>query len=118
MKILYQRVLKPILFRFDPERVHDVFVGLGELLGRFGVTRRLAERVYGYRSMGLGLRVGKLILPGSHQAKASYRMCRYIISTTSSYICSASWLPERIAAEAQCLRWFRTSSRPTLLNAC
>ena len=30
--VLYRNVLKPLLFRFDPELVHDVFVNLGEWL--------------------------------------------------------------------------------------
>jgi len=57
MKILYQRVLKPILFRFDPERVHDAFVNMGEMLGRFGISRRLVKRVYGYGETGTGFEV-------------------------------------------------------------
>jgi dihydroorotate dehydrogenase len=57
MEILYRWVLKPILFRFDPERVHDLFVWMGEILGRFGVTRRLVARVYGYRGAGSGIEI-------------------------------------------------------------
>lgn len=49
IKFLYQRVLKPILFRFDPEWVHDVFVNAGELLGRFALGRWLIAKIYGYR---------------------------------------------------------------------
>lgn len=30
---MYERILKPIFFRFDPEFVHDFFVGFGEFLG-------------------------------------------------------------------------------------
>jgi len=43
----------------------------------------------------------------------SYRLCRYIMSTSSSYIASRSAPPAAIALAAQCLRWFRISSRPT-----
>ncbi|HVN26336.1 MAG TPA: quinone-dependent dihydroorotate dehydrogenase [Candidatus Paceibacterota bacterium] len=32
---MYERLLKPILFRFDPERVHDFFVEVGHMLGNF-----------------------------------------------------------------------------------
>lgn len=49
MRLLYQFVLKPILFRFDPERIHNLFVSLGETLGRHSITRRLVSMVYGYR---------------------------------------------------------------------
>jgi hypothetical protein len=48
MRLLYKRVLKPILFRFDPERVHDAFVGLGEFLGRYSLTRHGVAVPYGY----------------------------------------------------------------------
>ncbi|MDR3582321.1 MAG: dihydroorotate dehydrogenase (quinone), partial [Candidatus Pacebacteria bacterium] len=30
---MYEYFLKPILFRFDPEHMHDLFVWLGEKLG-------------------------------------------------------------------------------------
>ncbi|HTY39515.1 MAG TPA: quinone-dependent dihydroorotate dehydrogenase [Candidatus Paceibacterota bacterium] len=45
---MYKYLLKPILFRFDPELVHNVFVSLGELLGRFLLTRTLTSAIYGY----------------------------------------------------------------------
>ncbi len=49
MKLLYKRVLKPLLFRFDPERVHDVFVTGGQILGAFTVTRGLIGLFYRYK---------------------------------------------------------------------
>ena len=48
MKTLYKRALKPILFKFDPELVHDVFVSAGEILGSFTVTRGLIGMAYRY----------------------------------------------------------------------
>jgi dihydroorotate dehydrogenase len=48
MRFLYQNGLKPVLFRFDPERVHDIFVRLGEELGRRSASRHLIEKAYGY----------------------------------------------------------------------
>ena len=48
MKTLYKRVLKPILFKFDPELIHDIFVGAGEFLGRFTLTRGLIGIFYRY----------------------------------------------------------------------
>ena len=47
--MLYKHVLKPILFLFDPENVHDFFIWTGELLGRFWLTRHLVSFAYGYR---------------------------------------------------------------------
>lgn len=41
-------MLKPILFRTDPEKVHDLFVNLGEYLGRHKWSQKLIDRMYGY----------------------------------------------------------------------
>lgn len=49
LPFLYQRILKPILFRFDPEAVHDAFVALGDGLGRTEAGRALISSLYGYR---------------------------------------------------------------------
>lgn len=49
LPFLYQRILKPGLFQFDPERVHDGFVSLGGTLGRWSPTRKLIAGMYGYR---------------------------------------------------------------------
>lgn len=39
--MLYQKLLKPVLFKFDPERVHNFFVNCGEFFGRFWVFKKL-----------------------------------------------------------------------------
>ena len=46
---LYSTLLKPILFRFDPERVHNWATSLGEFLGRTKLTRALVGTIYNYR---------------------------------------------------------------------
>lgn len=46
--MLYKYFLKPILFRFDPESVHDFFVNSGILLGKNPVTRFVVRSIYGY----------------------------------------------------------------------
>ncbi len=46
--MLYTYFLKPILFKFDPEVIHDFFVSCGEFLGTNPVTRFLVGLVYGY----------------------------------------------------------------------
>ncbi len=48
METAYKKALKPVLFRFDPESVHDIFVGVGESCGKTEIGRRLIERLYGY----------------------------------------------------------------------
>jgi len=49
MDFLYQRVLKPMLFKCNPETMHDLFVVVGEAAGRFAVTRAFFKLLYGYR---------------------------------------------------------------------
>jgi dihydroorotate dehydrogenase len=49
LPFLYQRALKPVLFCFDPEAVHDAFVSLGHGLGRTGAGRGMVSALYGYR---------------------------------------------------------------------
>lgn len=49
MDILYQRALKPILFKISPDIVHDVFLAAGETAGRFWFSRKLFALSYDYR---------------------------------------------------------------------
>lgn len=48
MEFLYQRVLKPILFKFHPDHMHDMFVNIGEFSGKFAPLRALFSSIYGY----------------------------------------------------------------------
>src|SRR5690606_39533372 len=55
---------------------------------------------------------------GGGGAGQHHLTCLYIRSINSSYIASASaGSSDRSAAVAQCFRWLRISSRPTLLSA-
>jgi dihydroorotate dehydrogenase len=53
MKFLYQHILKPFLFLFDPERVHNWFVFLGEFFGKFRFTRSLIAFFYQYKGTSI-----------------------------------------------------------------
>ncbi len=46
--MLYKYILKPILFKGSPERVHALFVFVGRILGSNEVSRKLVDIVYGY----------------------------------------------------------------------
>jgi len=46
----YRRFLKPILFRFDPELMHDIFVKIGKSLGSMSATRWATEIWFGYEN--------------------------------------------------------------------
>jgi dihydroorotate dehydrogenase len=50
MGIFYRRVLKPILFQFSPDTVHDFFIKVGEAAGRCPVSRWLLGLFYNYKS--------------------------------------------------------------------
>ncbi|MFH1170242.1 MAG: quinone-dependent dihydroorotate dehydrogenase [Candidatus Vogelbacteria bacterium] len=46
---MYKSLLKPILFRFDPENIHNWMTSLGEFLGSTMLTRVAASSIYNYR---------------------------------------------------------------------
>lgn len=58
--MLYRSILKPILFRFDPELVHDCFIALGEKLGNFRPAYILLNLIYGFRGRGAEIMVDGL----------------------------------------------------------
>lgn len=45
---VYQVVLKPIFFRFDPENIHDRMLHVGKRLSRYAFTRALTRVGFGY----------------------------------------------------------------------
>ena len=47
---VYRTFLKPIYFSFDPELVHDRFVFLGNVLGKFWITKKFTKLMFGYKS--------------------------------------------------------------------
>ncbi|MDD3531123.1 MAG: quinone-dependent dihydroorotate dehydrogenase [Candidatus Pacebacteria bacterium] len=49
MDFLYRHALKPLMFKCNPETMHDLFVTIGEFSGRFWVLRKLFALIYGYR---------------------------------------------------------------------
>lgn len=58
--MLYQKILKPILFKFDPEMVHDRFVNLGELLGKSDFLKRAVSFFYEYKGKDISKKVDGL----------------------------------------------------------
>ena len=47
---LYQKVLRPVFFLMDPEKVHDGFIVAGRFLGGNPVTRGLTGLMFGYQN--------------------------------------------------------------------
>lgn len=46
---LYRRLAKPLFFRLDPERIHDIMQVTGAVLGRTPITRGLTRTALAYR---------------------------------------------------------------------
>lgn len=60
IKLLYKKILKPILFKFDPEFVHDVFIDIGEILGKSSIGRKLISSIYRYKGPDISTTVDGL----------------------------------------------------------
>ncbi len=45
---LYTRLIKPVLFQFDPEDVHDIVIFLGSLCGKYAWPRSLLKSLFYY----------------------------------------------------------------------
>jgi dihydroorotate dehydrogenase len=58
--MLYQKILKPILFKFDPEAVHNLFVNFGEFAGKFGFLKKIINIFYGYKGKDISKTVDGL----------------------------------------------------------
>jgi dihydroorotate dehydrogenase len=57
---MYEKVLKPVFFCFDPEQIHDFFVWFGEKLGNISPGRWLVGIFCGYDHPALHTRVAGL----------------------------------------------------------
>lgn len=51
---LYKKVLKPVLFKMDPEYVHDLFVSFGATMGKSAVGRSFVGSLYRYKGPDIG----------------------------------------------------------------
>ena len=50
IKLLYKKLLKPILFKLDPEQVHNGFTRVGKLLGSNCITKLFTRALFKYRN--------------------------------------------------------------------
>ena len=49
----YQHLLKPILFRIDPSKVHEAFCSFGEALGNVAFLQRMVASLFLYKNPAL-----------------------------------------------------------------
>lgn len=54
---MYEKILKPVLFRFDPESMHDLFTRIGQVLGSSAPLRWATAAVCSYEHPSLATRV-------------------------------------------------------------
>ncbi|MBP6858830.1 MAG: hypothetical protein KBC33_03320, partial [Candidatus Pacebacteria bacterium] len=59
--MLYKLLLKPVLFRFDPEAVHDFFTKVGAFSSKHVFLRILVDVVYGYRGPDISRTVDGIV---------------------------------------------------------
>lgn len=62
-KFLYKNIFKPIVFRLDPEFVHDRILGMGILLGKFKLTKKLTHNLFAYSSPVLQQKILNINFP-------------------------------------------------------
>ncbi len=63
IRILYKRILKPLLFLTDPDWIHNVFVSMGELLGKYSITRGLISWMYRYQGPDVSTTIDGITYP-------------------------------------------------------
>ncbi|KKQ48026.1 MAG: Dihydroorotate dehydrogenase 2 [Candidatus Yanofskybacteria bacterium GW2011_GWC2_37_9] len=49
----YKWILKPILFRFDPENVHNKISSIGNFLGKYSITKKIVSIFWNYSNEAL-----------------------------------------------------------------
>lgn len=54
---MYEKLIKPILFKKDPEVVHDRMLFLGKMFGSFFISRKLIEGLYVYKNTKLNIEI-------------------------------------------------------------
>ncbi len=51
--VIYKKILKPIFFTQDPEKIHESMTKVGSILGKFAVTRSLLSMILNYKHSSL-----------------------------------------------------------------
>ena len=60
MSALYETAVRPLLFRLEPERAHELALRTSALAGRAAAVRGLARRTFAGSDSGLGVELGGL----------------------------------------------------------
>jgi len=57
---MYKELIRPILFKFDAEKIHDITINTGNKLSNCSLIKYLAEKFYCYENEKLNLRLLKI----------------------------------------------------------
>lgn len=49
-RVGYNLILKPMFFQFDPELMHNLFIGIGKILGRYKLTKKITNLLFNYQN--------------------------------------------------------------------
>lgn len=78
IRTFYRNIVKPVLFHFDAELVHDFHSSMGEFLGSYSLTRGIVKSVFVYedpslvqnmKDFGLKPEVSSFLAGGSEQSE-------------------------------------------------
>ncbi|MFH1178675.1 MAG: hypothetical protein V1711_03080 [bacterium] len=61
MSVFYHHLLRPVLFKFSPDAVHNFFIAVGEFSGKFAFLRWLFGLFYNYRGIDINKTVDGII---------------------------------------------------------
>ncbi|MEK6969067.1 MAG: quinone-dependent dihydroorotate dehydrogenase [Nanoarchaeota archaeon] len=51
--MIYTKLIQPVLFKIDPEQIHDLALLLGKTFGKFSLTRQLTKTCFYYKNKKL-----------------------------------------------------------------
>lgn len=80
----YTRCVRPVLFRCDPEWIHNQTIALGEKAGSVAWGRRALERIFVYQDARLSMEVGGLHFPNPVGMAAGFDKSGRTIQALSS----------------------------------
>lgn len=61
LKFAYKKILRPILFKTDPEFIHDRFIEIGEFLGKYTLAREIISGLYQYKGQDIAKTVDDIL---------------------------------------------------------
>ncbi|MDR3519289.1 MAG: quinone-dependent dihydroorotate dehydrogenase [Candidatus Pacebacteria bacterium] len=60
LRTVYKWILKPILFQFDAELIHDSFIKIGQTIGKSVITRKISSFFCNYKESSLEQNIASL----------------------------------------------------------